>query len=80
MGVSTVSVALIVAKWTNVVRAHDFAKRVRVALASALADVRHFVEATGTFWRDGFSNRTVALALFWGLARGRHCRTVDVQF
>jgi hypothetical protein len=49
---------------TKVVRAHDFAKRVRVALASALADERRFVEATGPFWRDGFSNTTVALALF----------------
>jgi hypothetical protein len=37
---------------------------VRVALASALADERRFVEATGPFWRDGFSNTTVALALF----------------
>ena len=66
MGVSTVSLARIVAKWTNVLGLHDFAMRVGVALASALADERRFVEATGTFWRDGFSNRTVALAHFWG--------------
>jgi hypothetical protein len=48
--VRTVIVALIVAKWTNDVRVHDFAKRVRVALASALAGERELVEATGTFW------------------------------
>jgi len=63
MGVRTVSLALIVSKWTIVVRVHDFAKRVTVALASGLANERRFVDAIGTFWREGFSNRKVARAL-----------------